>query len=287
MPYFQHAAGHVQRLEDGDRNAVARQVARACQTGRPRSDNRGPLFHCASRRPVRRRRFLPAAAHRHIGHEPLQPPDRYRLELGAHHAGHLALRFLRADAPAHRRQRVGRLQNLVRTLDVLALQRRDEAWNIDTHGAAPARNAVSWQRRQRSASCNAPSSDSPSATFVEIEDAEFGRLVRHGRPLVRNGLEVLRPQRHRRSGFGFRQLASRNHRADRFDMRAQAGQLGGFAAEPFQRGLLLALETLLAQRQLVEIHQMAVEIGAVHAGEFHFCRPPSRGTIRTSRCHPP
>ncbi len=94
--------------------------------------------------------------------------------------------------------------------------------------------------------------------------------MRHGRPLVRNGLEVLRPQRHRRSGFGFRQLASRNHRADRFDMRAQAGQLGGFAAEPFQRGLLLALETLLAQRQLVEIHQMAVEIGAVHAGEFHF-----------------
>jgi hypothetical protein len=53
----------------------------------------------------------------------------------------------------------------------------------------------------------------------------------------------------------------------------QAGQLGGFAAEALQRGLLLALETLLAQRQLVEIHQVAVEIGAVHAGEFHL--PPT------------
>ncbi len=69
------------------------------------------------------------------------------------------------------------------------------------------------------------------------------------------------------SGVG--QFASRNHGAAGFDVGAQAGQLGGFAAEALEGGLFLPLETLLAQRQLVEIHQVAVEIGAIHAGEFH------------------
>jgi hypothetical protein len=46
------------------------------------------------------------------------------------------------------------------------------------------------------------------------------------------------------------------------------------------RGLLFALEALLAQRQLVEIHQVAVEIGAVHAGELHL--PAHRDAARSA-----
>ena len=56
-----------------------------------------------------------------------------------------------------------------------------------------------------------------------------------------------------------------------FDSGA-ACRLASFArlvAEAIQRGLLLAFEALLAQRQLVEVDQVAVEIGAVHAGELH------------------
>ena len=82
------------------------------------------------------RELVPSAPHGAIGHEPLQPSDGHRLVLGPHHASGLALRFLRAHAPAHRRQRVGALQNLVRALDVLPLEGGDEAGNVDPHRAA-------------------------------------------------------------------------------------------------------------------------------------------------------
>ena len=142
------------------------------------------------------------------------------------------------------------------------------------------------QRRQRSASCSAPSRSSPSATSLKLWARSSGGWCGMG---ARSGGMVLMFLGSRGPGGAatrLRQLAGRNQRLP-FDSgaRLQAGQLGRFVAEPLQRGLLLALEALLAQRQLVEIHQVAVEIGAIHAGEFHLAahrhaaRPAHAGAI--------
>ena len=69
----------------------------------------------------------------------------------------------------------------------------------------------------------------------------------------------------------------------------EAGQLGRFAAVALHGGLLFAREALLPQLQLVEVHQVAVEIGAVHAGELHLpahrdaARPAHSGAIHHDR----
>ena len=47
------------------------------------------------------------------------------------------------------------------------------------------------QRMQRSASCSAPSRSEPQRHFLEIMPPLLGALVRHGRALGRNGLDVL------------------------------------------------------------------------------------------------
>ncbi len=100
---LQHAAGHVQRLENGHLHAVARQFAGAGQARRSGTDDGGRLRRGLSSSGI----LIPAAAHGGIGHEAFQAADGHRLELGAHHASGFALRFLRADAAANRRQGVG------------------------------------------------------------------------------------------------------------------------------------------------------------------------------------
>src|ERR1035441_9317321 len=109
--------------------------------------------------------------------------------------------------------------------------------------------------------------------LVEIVCAHFRRLVRHGGALRRNGLDVLGDAQGGRFGNGNRQLA----RGGATLRRGVAGfrescELGRFAAEPLHGFLLFTREALLPQLQLVEVDQVAVEIGAVHAGELHFAR---------------
>ena len=106
--------------------------------------------------------------------------------------------------------------------------------------------------------------------FVEIVYARFRRLVRHGRALRRNGLDVLGDAQGGRFGNGFRQFARRRQAfGNRPVGFGEPGQLGRFAAEALHGGLLFAGEAFLAQLQLVEVDQVAVEIRAVHAGELH------------------
>src|SRR5256885_4796901 len=68
-PLFRSPAGDVQRLEDGNLDAVARQIARAGQAGRAGADDRGLLL----RRGVDLRRLVPTSSHRGIGDKALQP----------------------------------------------------------------------------------------------------------------------------------------------------------------------------------------------------------------------
>ena len=125
------------------------------------------------------------------------------------------------------------------------------------------------QRRQRSASCSAPSRSRPRATSSKLWTRASARLVRHGGALGRDGPDVLGQRGPGGWAIGLRQFAGGGHAAVPLRSALEAGQLGRFVAVPLQRGLLFALEALLAQRQLVEIHQVAVEIGAIHAGELH------------------
>jgi hypothetical protein len=193
----------------------------------------------------------------------------YRLELGAHHAGGFALRLLRADAAAYRRQSVSRLQNPIGSLEILVLNGGDKAGDVDAHGAAgdaarllAAQTAVGFVQGAFQVE--------PQRHFLEVVAPLFGRLMRHGNALRRDALEVLGKARTGRGRHRFRKLAGGARLAAGNLHGLEAGELGGFVAVAIHGGLLFALETFLAERELVEIHQVAVEIGAVHAGEFHF-----------------
>src|ERR1039457_2746125 len=263
---FQHSAGYVQGLENGHRHALAGQFSGAGEAARTAADDGRALGfghggNC---------HLVPPAPPAGIGHEALQAADGHRLELEADHAGSLALRFLRADAPAHRRQRVGGFQDAVGLLDVLAGQRRDEAGDVDGHRvnghAARLLAAQAAFGLVKGAVQVEPESD-----FVEIVYARFRRLVRHGGALRRNGLDVLGDSQGGRFGYGFGQLAGRR---PAFRRRVagfgKPGQRGRFVAKPLHGGLLFAREAFLAQLQLIEVDQVAVEIRAVHASELHF-----------------
>ena len=72
----------------------------------------------------------------------------------------------------------------------LLLQRGDEAGDIDAHRAA--RNAARLLAAQAALGFVQRAFEiQPQRHFVEVVDALFGRLVRHGRALRRNGLDVL------------------------------------------------------------------------------------------------
>ena len=96
----EHAAGDVQRLVDRDLVAHARQIARAGQAGRAGADH-GDLVAVGGRR----NGLLGVVLAVPVGDEALQTADAHRLALDAAHALGLALRLLRADAAADRRQR--------------------------------------------------------------------------------------------------------------------------------------------------------------------------------------
>jgi len=119
----QHAAGHVQRLDDRHVDASPRKVCRARQTGGAGTDHRRA-------RAVRR-------SDRGGGHgavvadEAFEPADGNRLHLAGDHTLALALGLLRADAAAHRRQDVRLANHTQRAIDVLHQQVADEPRDVD------------------------------------------------------------------------------------------------------------------------------------------------------------
>ena len=143
------------------------------------------------------------------------------------------------------------------------------------------------QRRQRSASCSAPSRSSPSATSLKLWMRSSAGWCGMG---ARSGGMVLMFLGTRGPGGSARGSGS-SHDGARAAVRFRAAS-AGWPAWRIRRGsapggLLLALEALLAERQLVEIHQVAVEIGAVHAGEFHLAADGDAAGAAHARCHPP
>ena len=107
-PVFQHAARDMERLIDGHIHARLDQIAGTGEPGRPGTDNCGLLA-----RLLELRRLVPASSHGKIGHKSFQASDGDRFELVADDAGRLALHFLRTDAAADRRQRIGAFENSV------------------------------------------------------------------------------------------------------------------------------------------------------------------------------
>ncbi len=128
---LEHAAGLVEGLVDRHVAAGLGHVGRAGHARRARTDdadleavgldvgNVGPAF-----------------GDRHVADEALEPADRHRLQRLAHRAHAFALVFLRAHAPAHRRQQVGVGDDVVGAVEILALDLLDEAGNVDADRAA-------------------------------------------------------------------------------------------------------------------------------------------------------
>ena len=127
----QHAAGGMERFVDGHVPARARQIRRTGQTSRARTDD------C---RFLARRRCC-FRGHRALGHgivrrKAFQTADADRFALDTADALAFALRFLRADAAANRREAVLQANRLVCFLELALLNMRDEVRNRHIHRAA-------------------------------------------------------------------------------------------------------------------------------------------------------
>ncbi len=259
----------MQRLEDGDGHTGFGEVARASQTRRTRADDGGALAGAARGFS----RLIPTAPHGGVRDKTLQPADSHRRILDADHARHFALRFLRAHAAAHGGQRIGALEDAIGLADIAAREGGDESGDIDGHGAAwNAARLLAAQATVGFGQCGFKVQ--AQVDLFEIVGAFLGGLFGHVGAHRGDGADVFgqaRAGRLRLGGGQFGQGAG--HDCGRIRAvgaaRAHGGHAGALAAEALQRLLLLALETLLPQGQLFEIHQVAVEIGAIHAGEFH------------------
>ncbi len=143
----QHAAHLVQRLEDVHLVARLSQVAGAGQTGRTAAD------HGDAAAVARGGRHLGFVFQRPVAHVALQLADGYRFALDAQDAGPFALRLLRADASADRRQRAVSRDDGRCCCHPAVLQFADEIGNPDADGAATQRGFL--QSRQRVVSSSA------------------------------------------------------------------------------------------------------------------------------------
>ena len=119
----------MQRLEDRDLGAVAREVARAREAGGAGAHDRD----LADRHRRTRRR---GGDGRMVAHEALEPADRDRLHLLDEDALHLALAFLRTDAAAHGREVVVLADDRGGAREVADEKMPDEARDVDGHRAA-------------------------------------------------------------------------------------------------------------------------------------------------------
>ena len=130
-PVDEHAARHVKRFKHGHVVAEPRQVSRAGEPRRPRTDD-GDLVPVGLRpdRRSRRMRHVP------IGDKPFQPADADRFALDAARALAFALRLLRADPAADGGQRRRAGDHLVRLFKLSLRHQRNESGNIHGHGTA-------------------------------------------------------------------------------------------------------------------------------------------------------
>ena len=233
----QHAPGHVQCLEHGDLYTAAGEIGSTRQAGGAGTDD-GHLL--ADRR---RDRFRWRGAV--VADEPLEATDGDGFHLAGDHALDLALGFLGAHPPTHRRQDAGLTDDTQRPVDVFQEQVADEPRDVDLHRAA---------------------ADAGGAGALE---AALGLAQRLGEGVPHRDLvEGARPGpriAHRHGDLGGLDLAE-------FLVGAAAlyeelllhgttvGVVGG-------SGLLFAAETLLAGEHFVEVDAVGIEVRPVHAGE--------------------
>ena len=170
----QHAAGAVERLEDGDVVAVLAKLAGGGEPGGTGADD-GDFF------PGIRAGFNAGealAVPLVVCGEALEIADGHGSELLRQHAAFLALGLLRADASAHRRKRVGLLDDFDRLEKILFDDRLDEGRDVDAYGTSvdagrllALEAALGFQDRLVVAQ--------PEGDLVEVMDAVLGRLLIH------------------------------------------------------------------------------------------------------------
>jgi hypothetical protein len=106
------------------------------------------------------------------------------------------LGFLRADAAAHGGQGVGAFEDSIGPFDILLRQGGDETGNVDAYGAA--RDAARLLAADAALGFVQGAFEVQAERhFLKIMRPHLGLLVRHGRALGRNGLDVLG-----QAGFG-------------------------------------------------------------------------------------
>ena len=230
----EHAAGMVQRLKDGDLVAVLGEVAGAGEAAGAAADDR----HLAACRVALALRLGLCAVV--VGHEALQGADGYGLVLHAHHTAALALGLLRADASADGRQGGVVGDGDIGLVEVLFLDVLYELRYVDTHGAGL--DAARLFALQAAAGLD------EGLVLGEAEGDLVEVVGAHGGVLLAWLLALL--------GFGHGGLHGRGQIA------LVAALRGGYAVAPCVGGLQLAC-------CLVEVHEMAVELRAVHAAELH------------------
>ena len=128
---FEHAAGLVEGLEHGHVATGFGHVGRAGHAGRPGTDD-------ADLEAVRLDigDVAPLLLDGGVADKAFEAADRHRFERLADDADAFALRFLRADAAAHRGQQIAGGDDVVGAAQILGGDRLDEFRNVDVDRAA-------------------------------------------------------------------------------------------------------------------------------------------------------
>ena len=205
----------MKRLIHDDIHAGFDQISGACQARRTGADHSG-LFAGA----FEIGGFVPVAPNCEISDEALKPANGDRFKLVADNASGFTLDLLRANASAHRRERVRALKDAIGLLDVFSSEGADEPPNVNPNRASGNASglfaleaAIRFGKRHLQ---GVPLSD-----FFEIFAARLGILLGHLSPFRSNRPDVFHhPLSRRRLGHGHcRQIWDRWPLVSRNDCR--------------------------------------------------------------------
>ena len=177
---LQNAARLVKGLVHRDVATGLGHVGGAGHAGRAGANNADPK---AVRLDVRN--IDPALLDGGVADKALHAPDGHRFKRVAHGADTFALVFLRADAPADRRQQIGVGQNVIGAAKILFADFLDEARDIDAHRAA--RDAGLVRAHQAAVGFAQRFFEVVAAShLLEIGCAHLGVKLAHRRAFLRN-----------------------------------------------------------------------------------------------------
>ncbi len=263
-PVLEHAARLVERLVDDDFAPGLRHVRGAGHAGGTRADDADP-----EPRGLDVRHVHPALADRHVADEALEPPDGDGFERVADRAHAFALTLLRTHAAADGGKQVRVGDDVVGAVVVLFRDLLDEGGNVDAHrAAAHARLVGALQAPVGLAQRHLHGV--PDGDLLEVARAHQRILLRHRRALLRN-----RPDRLLfRHGVLANSLAWKTALGARRPDQNRSSDVGRGAAHPaafvplLQRFLLGGAEPCEAGHEVVEVHLVGIEVGAVDAREL-------------------